>query len=216
MIGAWREPSRCVAFGAVIALHAAALAGLLALEPLRRVLEPVAYVEAVLMSAPAADSAAPDPAPHITDAIVTPLVVAEPELDVVERELEQSGAIEEPARALPSSAGGVVMVAPAAVATDSTDVVPQVDAVQYLVAPAPRYPPVSRRLREQGTVWLQVLVDVAGLPAAVTVIQSSGSLRLDEAALRALSATRFQPYLHQGRASPVYVRVPVEFSLRRG
>ena len=50
-------------------------------------------------------------------------------------------------------------------------------------ATPPRYPEMSRRLHEQGTVYLSVLVGTDGAVSEISVSRSSGSARLDKAAL---------------------------------
>jgi protein TonB len=77
----------------------------------------------------------------------------------------------------------------------------------------PPYPPLSRRLGEQGVVVVRVQVDEQGSPVAVAVHVSSGFARLDEAALRAVRAARFRPYMQGTRARAAYALVPIRFVL---
>lgn len=63
----------------------------------------------------------------------------------------------------------------------------------YLDNAAPAYPPISRRMREQGRVLLRVEVDPDGRVVAIELAQSSGHGRLDEAALAAARRWRFAP-----------------------
>lgn len=61
----------------------------------------------------------------------------------------------------------------------------------HLIAP---YPVLSQRIGEQGATLLDVLVGKDGIPSSVTVARSSGSPRLDEAAVSAVKlAWRWQP-----------------------
>src|SRR5690606_14760964 len=69
---------------------------------------------------------------------------------------------------------------------------PLVNATAHYNAP-PLYPQLSRKLREQGTVVLQLTVLASGKVADVTVAQSSGYARLDKAALLAVQHWRYQP-----------------------
>ena len=91
-------------------------------------------------------------------------------------------------------------------------VTPRCD-VNYLNNPAPAYPPLSRRLREQGTVLLRVHVDADGRATEVEVKSSSGSPRLDQAALLTVRQWRFVPGRLGGQAIAAWVLVPVAFSL---
>lgn len=81
-------------------------------------------------------------------------------------------------------------------------------------ATPPRYPHESRRRREQGTVVLTVLLSVDGSVADVSVSQSSGFERLDQAALTAVRRWRWSPTQRNG--APVMVRglVEIPFVLR--
>jgi protein TonB len=85
--------------------------------------------------------------------------------------------------------------------------------VSYLQPPSPRYPPESRRSREQGLVSLRVLIDELGRARDVRVERSSGFPRLDEAARTAVARAVFKPYVESGVAQPAIVIIPIEFSL---
>ncbi len=86
--------------------------------------------------------------------------------------------------------------------------------VEYLQAPAPEYPPLSRRMGEEGTVMLRVLVNERGRPDRVEIHKSSGTLRLDEAARRVVASRYvFKPYMENGKPIPVFVTVPIIFNL---
>jgi periplasmic protein TonB len=92
--------------------------------------------------------------------------------------------------------------------------------VAYLQPPAPKYPPESRRSREQGLVSLRVLIDERGHAQDVRIERSSGFPRLDEAARQAAARAIFKPYVESGIAQPAIVIIPIEFALnsrsRRG
>jgi protein TonB len=110
----------------------------------------------------------------------------------------------------------VVLTAAASADTSqavSEPVVPPSFNADYLDNPAPVYPPAARRLREQGRVLL--LVDVApdGVPRQVNLATSSGSPRLDEAALDAVRRWRFVPARKGTTAVPAQVLVPIVFGL---
>jgi protein TonB len=82
-----------------------------------------------------------------------------------------------------------------------------------LANPAPVYPWISRRRGEEGRVVLDVEVTPEGRAGRIRVKRSSGSARLDEAALAAVSAWRFAPALSAGRAVPSRIDVPITFRL---
>lgn len=91
---------------------------------------------------------------------------------------------------------------------------PQFD-LAYLANPAPPYPALSRRLREQGQVVLRVEVDKDGNVLNVTLKQSSGFGRLDQAALAAVRSWRFQPAKLGAISVAGVAIVPIEFELTR-
>ena len=85
--------------------------------------------------------------------------------------------------------------------------------VEYIHAPRPEYPPMAKRMGEEGKVMLRILVNVRGQPEQVEVQRSSGSTRLDEAARQAVLLAVFKPHMEDGRAVAVYAVVPIGFYL---
>lgn len=83
----------------------------------------------------------------------------------------------------------------------------------YLNNPAPTYPAVSRRLREEGQVMLRVLVSTEGQPKNIELRTSSGSDRLDKAAIAAVSRWRFVAAQRGDQAIEAWVLVPIVFKL---
>ncbi len=78
----------------------------------------------------------------------------------------------------------------------------------------PDYPPTSRRLGEEGSVVLQVLVGTDGKVQDGKVQTSSGFPRLDEAALKhALRAWRFTPGTEDGAPVTAWHSVRVTFKI---
>lgn len=91
-----------------------------------------------------------------------------------------------------------------------------ISSVEYVRQPAPRYPPQSRRLKEQGLVVLRVLIDEKGQACSIEVESSSGYARLDHAAKDAVARAAFRPYVEDGEPRRALVLIPIEFSLNRG
>lgn len=85
--------------------------------------------------------------------------------------------------------------------------------VEYVRAPQVEYPAVSRRLREQGRVLVRVLIDRQGRAERVEVQNSSGSQRLDDAAVKAAREALYRPYSENGVPIPVWALVPTRFEL---
>jgi len=85
----------------------------------------------------------------------------------------------------------------------------------YLHNPKPQYPALSRRLGEQGRVLLHVQVSTAGTPMEITVKESSGFKRLDQAAVDAVKRWQFVPAKQGSTALVSWVDVPLQFSLEQ-
>ena len=103
-------------------------------------------------------------------------------------------------------------LAPPASARAPLVVPPSFDA-DYLHNPTPRYPPAAARLRESGRVLLSVAVNAAGLPERVEISTSSGSPRLDQAALETVRRWRFVPARQGDQPIAATVTVPLVFRL---
>ncbi len=86
--------------------------------------------------------------------------------------------------------------------------------LEYAKAPAPPYPRDALRAGLQGTVLLQVLVDVDGRPLQVEVQKSSGHRELDDAARRfVLKHWTFRPATRDGRPVQAIGIVPIAYDL---
>lgn len=97
--------------------------------------------------------------------------------------------------------------APAAVATPA-----RFDA-DYLQNPAPAYPAVSKRMREEGTVLLLVRVSAKGEAERIQVQQGSGFARLDDVAVKTVQQWRFVPARQGAETVAANVIVPIVFRL---
>jgi protein TonB len=90
----------------------------------------------------------------------------------------------------PTAAGGHATPAPPSV---------DVEARLFPGTPEPAYPDAARRLREEGSVTLQLKVRADGRLLAVKTLHSSGSPRLDRAARDAAWRWRVLPAERDGR-----------------
>ncbi len=81
---------------------------------------------------------------------------------------------------------------------------------------APVYPMLSRKRKEQGTVWLLLLVSKEGMVTELKLKKTSGFDRLDQAALQAVKKWKFQPAHKQGQAIDYWYELPLKFSLQQG
>jgi protein TonB len=78
---------------------------------------------------------------------------------------------------------------------------------------APQYPQLARKRGQQGTVWVDVLLDEQGRQIRTDIFQSSGVSPLDRAALAAVKQWRFIAHRINDIAVTSRIRIPVEFSL---
>lgn len=195
----------CVA-AAIVAVHLAGLSVALSFSPqLRQVVAQVPLVVTFVSQ--------PEPTPQRSlpqVAVVTPQPLMQlPDLPLIEI------ANDAPApRAITIPTQAPALAAP----TEREDhSVPRlVSAVEYVREPAPRYPPQSRRLREQGLVVLRVVIDERGVASSIEIETSSGHARLDAAAREAVSRAAFRPYVEDGEPRRALVLIPIEFALNRG
>ena len=121
----------------------------------------------------------------------------------------------------PAAASGTTVAAPAASATAATGTaspsparveLPSASA-DYLNNPKPTYPPLSRRLREEGKVVLRVLIGTDGTAEQAEIRSSSGYERLDQAALQTVLRWRYVPARRNGVPETMWFNVPINFVL---
>lgn len=101
---------------------------------------------------------------------------------------------------------------PAANATAAAVVLPSTSA-DYLNNPAPPYPRQSKRLGEEGTVVIRVLITPEGRAEKAEIRTSSGYARLDDTALTTVKAWRFVPGKRNGLPEAMWFNVPIRFVL---
>jgi protein TonB len=94
----------------------------------------------------------------------------------------------EPSHAITAQVVAAVTPAPAR----ASEPAKLIASVEYLREPVPRYPPQSRKLREQGLVVLRVVIDERGTACDVAIENSSGHERLDRAAREAIARAEFR------------------------
>lgn len=110
----------------------------------------------------------------------------------------------------------VMAAAPAAAETEIAPapvIPPRVDAA-HLNNPAPAYPPLSRRMGEQGQVLFDVYILADGTVGELRLKISSGYPRLDAAAREAVQRWRYVPARRGDVAIAYWYVQPVSFSLR--
>jgi protein TonB len=158
--------------------------------------------------APSAPSAPPAAAPTNAPA---PLAVADSGQAASATVSNASGAPGASTSAAASSAKSTGTAGPAAPAAPKVEL-PSSDA-DYLNNLKPAYPPMSRRLGEQGKVVVRVLIGADGVPQTPEIKQSSGFDRLDQAALNTALRWRYVPGKRNGVAEAMWFNVPINFVL---
>jgi protein TonB len=222
--GATERPARLTAAAVVIALHAALLALLWQLEPVRSAITASAPVMVSLVTPQrekpdvlpkplppeprAAERAQPPKAP--------PVITATREAPAAQT---APPAPPEPAPAPPAEAAAPAPVAAAGAPATAPSpapapLIPPRFNADYLNNPAPAYPPLARRMGEEGKVILRVFVTEKGLPEDLQVRTSSGSNRLDTTALETVKQWTFVPARRGETPVGAWVLVPISFSLR--
>lgn len=79
----------------------------------------------------------------------------------------------------------------------------------------PPYPPVARRLGEEGTVQLRIAIDASGAIRGVDIVKTSGHDRLDQAAANWVAHHwRYRPATKDGKPVASSVLADVKFDLR--
>jgi len=108
-----------------------------------------------------------------------------------------------------------VVEAPAAPAAPPAPAATQLPSsnADYLQNPKPAYPPLSKRLGEQGKVIVRVLIGVDGIAKNAELRQSSGFERLDQAAMNTVLKWRYIPGKRAGVAEEMWFHVPINFVL---
>lgn len=222
---------------AVVALHAGVIWALQSGTPALRppeVLVPVqALALAELITPPAPKVAPAPPAPPVpplkpAQQPATPSVQKKPAPQTPAQPQALPLAIADPTPA-PNAPAGSLAPSPAATPTPPAPVAagpaappapPAPAAVQlpssnadYLQNPKPVYPPLSRRLGEQGKVTVRVLIGADGQPRQAELRQSSGFERLDQAALATVLKWRYVPGKRGGVAEDMWFDVPINFVL---
>ncbi|WP_295008557.1 energy transducer TonB [uncultured Dechloromonas sp.] len=119
-----------------------------------------------------------------------------------------------PAPAAPVATPPEVKPAPPAPPAPEPVVQARFDA-DYLKNPAPPYPPLSRRMGEEGRVLLRVSVTAQGTADNVEIKTSSGSQRLDESAQKTVRNWKFIPAKRGETAVQSWVLVPIIFKLEQ-
>lgn len=197
--------SRLVGLGLVIALHIALVYALVTALAFRRVDVVRSPIETKIIDETQQPKVEPPPPPP-NFAPPPPPFVPPPEIRIATP----------PPAAAPSTAitavTNVKPTAPPPPPHEAVIVQPRIDAAH---SHDPEYPLVSRRLGEQGSVVLQVMVGVDGKVTEAKIVQSSGFPRLDQAAVDGVKSNyRFHPGTSDGTAQAMWYTFKFTWQLR--
>jgi periplasmic protein TonB len=112
-----------------------------------------------------------------------------------------------------TAAGRAAAPAPPAPAGAPAQVELPSSGASYLQNPPPVYPPISKRLGEQGKVVVRVLIGADGRPQKAELARSSGYDRLDRSAMDYVMKCRYVPGKIGGVPQAMWYDAPVRFVL---
>jgi protein TonB len=187
-----------------VALHVTVLGALFTYAPTRSTLLSVAPIMVDWIAAPRPEPVVEAPKPRPVHRAI-PRPIEKPSIKTAPAESPSPIVAPAPPQS-PPEAVAAVPPPPAAMTA------PVFDAA-YLQNPAPAYPTLSRRMKEQGRVILRVRVNPAGTADEVQVRTSSGFARLDESARETVAHWKFVPARRGSEAVPEWVLIPVSFRL---
>jgi protein TonB len=213
--GRWRV--RVPSLAAVVALHVAVVVLLLQFAPVREALGVSAPIMVSLFTPPSvaavppmSEPAPPKPSPRPVRRPTAPApIIAAP----IESPSPNVAPAAPPEPMAPEPTPPPAAPQQALSAAPLPPVIPPSFSADYLHNPAPAYPLLSRRMNEQGRVVLRVLVTADGAPETVELRTSSGSARLDGAALETVKRWKFVPARQGERPVTAWVLVPISFAL---
>lgn len=78
----------------------------------------------------------------------------------------------------------------------------------------PEYPKRSLRMRQEGVVWLHVLISEDGKRQDIKLHKPSQYALLNQAAIKAVKKWTFDPNVVNGRAVQSWVGIPIEFKIQ--
>jgi protein TonB len=190
-----------------VGLHATALFAVLAYAPARSAIQAVTPIMADWIAAP--------------KAALTPAAAEPPKPKPVVKRPVPRPALKPPIEPSAAKAPSPIVAAaplpppePSATAAPApVAVMPPVFDATYLQNPAPAYPTLSRRMKEEGRVVLRVLVSANGAADEVQLRASSGYARLDDTARDTVKHWRFVPAKRGLQPVAEWVLIPISFKL---
>jgi len=209
---------QAVIIGSVVALHALLGYAIVTGLAQRIVLEAPNILTAEVLPQTEEPPPPPQPLPVKPDMLATPSAPPTVPVPVIRiaptRPAQSITVVQGPPR--PVTPAPRVVVAPPVPAPEPAQVIAPTAARSIAgTHTIPPYPDLSRRLGESGTVRLQIVLDEAGAIRGVTIVKSSGSERLDQAAAAWVRANwRYEAATRNGQPVASSVLADVVFDLR--
>jgi protein TonB len=211
--------TRYVGLAVAIGFHLSLIVAMLQFAPPHRSLVQMAPIVVSLITPPPLALPPPPPKPPVAHRAAP----NEPATKILRKPVEPPPIVSEapaispitvapPAPQPPAPPTEVVVVAPPASPPPLPVEPPRFNA-DYLQNPAPAYPPLARRMKEQGRVLVRVLVSADGAPERIELKTSSGFPRLDQSALETIRQWKFVPARQGEQKVAAWVLVPITFSL---
>lgn len=192
--------SRATSILIVIAIHVAGIAGLIAALAQGALIKQLQEIKATVEEQKVPPKAPPPPPPELQKP--PPVVPIVPEFTVQTQAPAQVTTQKRPPPPPPAPPR------PAPVVYDPLRPILRTHTL-------PPYPPISVRLNEQGTTLMEVNITTEGNVSECTIVQSSSSQRLDQAACDYVkSHWKWQPPTANGKPMAVKTRVSVKWDLR--
>jgi periplasmic protein TonB len=212
--------------GSVLLFHALAIWALQT-GLLMRAVEIIVPVEvlAQMIDLPTPKTAPPVPIPTPTPPVPvkqsvtkpTPVTQTAPPILTVNEPVPADAAfvaptLQPPAPVAPPSVPVAAVVSAPPAPVPAKVVLPSSDA-DYLNNPKPPYPPMSKRLNEQGNVMVRIYIDADGLPQKAELQRTSGFERLDQAALAVVMKWRYVAGKRGGVTEAMWMGTTIKFIL---
>lgn len=226
MAASYGQPTNWRSLGGVILLHVVVVAVLLTMTPVAEVVGlPQPLLVSLISPAEPEPEVKPEPLPPQPQPRIQPQPLPPPPVLVAQEEAPTPIVAPAPPpepvpvpEVLPEPKPEPIKPQPqpvvAAPAPEPPPVIPPRFDADYLDNPSPAYPPISRRMGEQGRVMLRVYVNADGRAEQVEIRESSGFERLDKAARNTVQHWRFVPARQGDKGVAAWVLVPISFSLR--
>jgi len=199
------KSSRLGSAAVVAAIHVAAIFGLLTALNQGALMKELRIIQAVI-DAPAETPREPPPPPP--DFVKpTPPVAIVPEFAIRPVTVTPPSVTTVPAKPAPAPAPA----APAPISAPSSDPLRPIMSTHTL----PPYPPIARRLNEQGTTLMALTISPKGDVSECSITESSSSARLDEAGCDFVKAHwRWRPPTNAGKPVSARTHVSIKWDLR--